>query len=214
MTPSQIEATSRNKYNSLGDTFYSSAEIMDLITEACMQLATRALCIERVYQTTTIASTQEYSYPTNVISIKRVTYNGQKLKPITMREDDALTMLNQSTTATGTPQYYFNWNESVYLRPIPDAAQTLQIFGYAEAQPVTSTSALEVPTMFHPDIVNFVVAELCAKDENYKASDRYLERWEAALVKAERWAAKKKRGDAMAAVQDEETLGETILGST
>jgi len=216
MTPSELETHARRRYNAVGDTFWSQQEILDYLYNACLQMAREALVIEQAYTTTTVAGTQEYAYPTNTIQIKRVTYNGSKLQPINFREDDALTGFNASTTAQGSPQYYAIWDETLILRPIPDAAQTLKIYSYNEPQAITITSTLEVPSQFHMDLLDYVNAEMAAKDENFKAAEYYMKQWAdnpmKGLMAAKRYAARKKRGDAFAAVQDEERLGITILG--
>lgn len=213
MTPSQIEDAARRRYNSVGDSFWSSAEILELLYDACLEIATETLCIERTYSTTTTSGTQEYAYPTNAIAIKRVTYNGQKLKVIDMREDDAVTGLDMSTTSTGTPQYYFIWNETISLRPIPDSSSaTLKIWTYNEPASLTSTSTLEIPTVFHMKLVYYIVAEMAAKDSNAVAAKYYMDRWDRAKIDAKKWIKRSKRGDSFAVVKDDEQLVEAYLG--
>lgn len=212
MTPTQIETTARNKYNAIGDNFFSQDEILTYMYEACVELARHAQMIETTYTTSTVASQQEYSYPTNTIAIKRITYDGKKLKPITFREDDSITGLNQSTTSTGTPQYYAIWNETIYLRPIPSAVASLKIFSYNEPSALTISSTLEIPTQFHMDIVNFIVSEMASKDLNYTAADRYLQKWEKAKIEARKWQRRKNRGDSFSTVQDEDMMVEGYLG--
>lgn len=213
MTPAQIEQAARERYNSVGETFWSQSEIMTLIYEACMEIATETHCIEETYTTSTVADQQEYAKPTNSIGIKRITYAGNKLLKITFREDDALTLNNATTTATGTPQYYAEWGETIYLRPVPSGVGTLKVFSINEPQAVTSTSTLEVPSVFHLAMIDKVVGEMCAKDENMSAATYYLNRWEQKKVKAKALWRKMKRTDSFTAVQDEETLPTTILGA-
>lgn len=212
MTPSQLITKARNKYNATGDTFYSDAELLDLIYEAQIELAREALVIERSYTTTTVASQQQYSFPTQMISIRRVTYDGVRIDPYSFKEDDAITGSNFATTTTGTPQFYVIWNEILYLRPVPDDAKTLAVFGYIEPQAVTLTSTLEVPSQFHMDMVNYVVSEMCAKDENETMAAYYAAKWGRAVAGAKRWSAKKRRGDALTYVKDEELIPNGLIG--
>lgn len=212
MTPAQIEEHARQRFNAVGDTFFSSAEIMNLIYAACLRLAQETQCIERVYTTSTVADQQEYAYPSSTISIKRVTYEGNKLEPVSFREDDALTLNNSTTTATGDPQYYSVWNDTLYLRPVPAGVGTLEIFAYNEPQAVTSTSSVEVPSLFHMDLVNFILMEMFAKDQNLQMSSYYEKKWEKAVADAKRWMKRRLRGDSFSAVKDEESLPITILG--
>lgn len=203
----------RQRYNAVGDEFFSDAELYRHVWAAQMVLAHEARVIERVYQTTTTASQQEYAYPTNTILIKRVTYDGNKLMPITFREDDTLTLNNSTTTATGTPQYYALWNETLYLRPIPDDALTLKVFSVSEPQEVTSNSTLEVPSMWHLGMADYLCWQMALKDKNLQAAAQYEKTWQATVQKAKRWQRLRLRGDALHSVKDEDSLPTTYIGA-
>lgn len=213
MTPTQIETNARNMYNAIGDSFFSQDEILTLMYNACIELTRESLLIERTYSTTSVASQQEYAFPSDTIALKRVTYNGKKLKPITLREDDSITGLNQSTTATATPQYYFLWNNTISLRPIPAASgDTIKIYSYNEPATIVVSSVLEIPTQFHMDLVYYIVSEMAAKDSNFTAAQYYQTKWEKSRLAAKRWAKKKNRGDSFSVVQDEDMMVEGYLG--
>lgn len=212
MTPAQIETAARNAYNSIGDTFYGSDEIMQLIYFACMELVDAGLVIERTFTADTVISQREYDYPSQAIGIRRITYNGDKLDPIDFSEDDTITLDDAETTNTGTPKYYSIWNEIIYLRPVPDAVQEMKVFAYVEPQEITNLSTLEVPTKFHPGIVDFVLKEMVLKDGNFRSYDKYEARWQNNLVGVKKWTAKKKRTDGNAVVKNEELMNTRIVG--
>lgn len=213
MTPLEIEEYSRNQYNAISDTFWSSDEIMTYIYDASMQLAREAFIIEANSSQSTVISQQEYAFPTYAMAIKRITYNGQKLKPIDFRDDDSLTLSLSTSTAVGTPLYYFVWNETLFLRPIPDAIGTLIIRTYNEPTPVTSSSTLEVPTRYHLDMGNLVLSKMAAKDSNINMATYYMNLWQANLLKARKLWRREKRGDAFTIVKDENTHPFTIIGT-
>ncbi len=213
MTPQQIMEAARRRYNAIGDTFWSDDEIYQSIYDGELQASIDAPGImERIYTTTTTAGTQEYAFPTNVLAVKRVTYNGQKLKKITMREDDSITGLNQDTTDQGTPTYYYEFDESIFLRPIPDDALTLKIWAYQEPDTVNATATLELPSVFHMSLVDYVLYQMAFKDSNHNAADRLEKKWEKAIMRMKAWVAKRKRTDSFAAVQDEESSIGSWLG--
>ncbi len=204
MTTAEVETAARRKINAVSSTFWSQTEIMDLIYQGCLEMAREALVVENTYTTTSVADQQEYAYPTNVISIKRVTYNGYKVEPITFRQGDSISLSNAITVTTGTPQGYAMWDETLYFYPTPSASSvTIKVFAQVEPQAVTSTSTLEIPSQFHMDLVDFVVGEMHAKDENFELANWYNSRWEKAKMRAKAWKAKSKRGDAPASVHDE-----------
>ena len=203
MTPTEIETSARNKYNSIGDSFFSTSEILDYMWEGCLELTREAKLIERVYTSSTVIAQQEYSYPTTTMSIKRITYEGRKLLPIDFVQDDSITGFNAATTAQGNPQYYFEFNETIYLRPIPSAVGTLKIFSYNEPEKILTTSVLEIPVQFQSSLVNFIVSEMAAKDSNFSASKHYSDRWEKAKLDIKKWQRLRLRGDSFSTVKDE-----------
>lgn len=212
MTPTELEEYARQQYNAVGDTFYSQSELLRHIYAAQTELATESKCIRRIYTAATVANTQEYDRPTNSNSIKRVTYDGVKLAPITMVEDDAL-KFGSTSTITGTPAYYYEWGDSIFLEPTPAAVGTLKIFSYDLPQTVTATSTLDVPERYHHGISIYLLWQMAFKDKNFQIADRYESRWKAFVMKAVADERKRQRGDSFVGVQDNETLNETVIGA-
>lgn len=201
MTPLQIETAARRTYNAVSDGFWSQDEIMNLIWHAQSELALEGDLIERTFETTTTSGTQEYAYPTNAYAIRRVTYNGERVEPYSFEEDDDYTLFDSDTTETGTPRFFIPFNETIIFRPIPDSAVTLKIRAYCDAQAVTTTSSLEVPTVFHKFIIAYVLKEMVSKDQNAPFHDRYALQWERALAKAAQFKSKTKRKAGFRTVQ-------------
>jgi hypothetical protein len=213
LTPTQLETIIRQRTNTVGDTFWSTDEMLKLFWMAHLEMAREAMCIERTYTTTSVASQQEYDYPTQTIAIKRVTYDGEKLQPITMSEDDALTLSDSTTTALGTPKFYFVWNETIYLRPVPDTAGlTIKIYSYNEPQEILTTSAFEIPCQFVPDTQYYVMAAMATKENDVQRANYYQAMWDKAVFRCKAWTRRRLRGDRFHAVQDEETLPLSLLG--
>lgn len=214
MTPNELLTNARQRYNAVNDTFFTDAELYNLIYAAELDAVKFVPeLIRNTYTTTSVASQQDYSYPTNTHTIKRVTYNGSKLLPITLREDDALRLNGTTSTLTGTPQYYYTWNNVISFQPTPDTASlTIKIWSYNTPQAVTGSSTLELPTLFHMSIVNYMLAEMCGKDKDFNSAAYYRKIWEAEKLEMKKWIRKHYRGDAFSSVMDEETLPQTMLG--
>ncbi len=212
MTPTELVTFARQSYNGVGDDFFVDNELYMHIQAAQNELAREALVIEQTYSTSGVVSQREYDYPTSTISIKRVTYNGVKLDPITFREDDATTNGNEETTQTGTPLYYAVFDKVLYLRPIPDTVYTLKIYSYNEAAAVSAVSVLDVPTHFHQSIADYLIWRMAAKDQNYQAAEYFRAKWEDTVKKAKIWSRKRLRGDGYASVQDVYSLPATYFG--
>lgn len=212
MTPTELVNFVRQKQNSVGDDFWSDSEILNLIWAASFEIAREAFVIETTYTVTTVVGTQQYSYPTNTIAVKRVTYNGQKLTKINMREDDQLTGQNQATTTTGNPIYYYEWGNNIYLRPIPNDTKSLVVFSYNEPQQLTTTSVIEVPSQYHLDMADYVLSAMSAKEKNFQGAQYYKGQWEQKLLKIKMFERKRLRTDSNANVQDIDSMNQTLIG--
>lgn len=201
MTPSELEEYARQRYNAVSNTrFFTSSEMRRLIWDAQMQLARETFCIRDVLTTTTVASQQEYSFPTTTIAIKRVTYNGVRVDPRPLEE--VLDLTSSVASPTGSPYLYAIWNETLYLAPTPSEAQTLKIFAIVEPSEVTAASTLEVPTRYHMDLAEYLNWQMCVQDKNYQGAALHKENWEAIVRKAKAFERKMLRGQQFSFVKD------------
>lgn len=216
MTPSEIETAARRKYNSVNSGFFSSNEVYDLIYQAELEIARETKMLEGLTTTTSTASTRDYAYPTGVLEIKRVEYDGQKLEKIDFREDDSITVFDSNATTEGTPLYYTDWGNTLYLRPVPDTSSVqIRIYYYKMPTAVTSASqTLEVPALFHMSIVDYVVAEMAMKDLNTAIANAYWDKWYNKHMPAMKaWVRKRRTGDAFSVVKDESVVVGSFIGN-
>tara|TARA_R110000751_G_scaffold23464_1_gene64911 strand:- start:565 stop:1227 length:663 start_codon:yes stop_codon:yes gene_type:complete len=219
MTPTEIETRARRMLNVVGSKFWSSEEIInDYLYAAATEMALETLCIENRYTTTSVADQQEYAAPTRMLSIKRITYDGQKLKPMDFQRIDAID-LNSTSVVTGTPAYYYNWDEVFGLYPAPDtAAKTIKIYTYDEPDTVTSSSTLEIPTQFHHYLVYGVAYMMTLKELGHPHTALYERMWNSpanhnnAIMKVKR-SIKLRNRDNLNIVKREEDLASTYMGA-
>lgn len=215
MTPSQIEEVARQSYNAVNDTFWSQAEIFNYIYLAQLEISGEEFSVERTYSTTTTIGTQDYDFPSNTVAIKRVTWDGRKLTKIDMIEDDVLTGLNQNTTDTGNPEFYWVWNKTIYLRPVPSSAATLKIWSFNEPSMISSaTQTLDVPSQFHGRLANYILMKMAAKDSNPQMASYYRDLWLTDKDEIKREIKRIKRADKFTTVKDEQMVVETYIGGS
>ena len=200
MTPSELEAAARNRYNAIGDPHFSTDMIMDVIYQASMQLANEAFVIQRHYQTTSTSGTKEYAFPTNAFAVRRIEYKGKKLYPVPLEYDPK----TSTTEPSGTPGTYAIWNEELLLFPTPDTTgDQIDVYTYNRPQAVTSSSTLEVPEEYHLDMIDLILSVMYAKDQNTSMSTYHRNLWEASINRVKRHNRKKQHGDQYAVVRDQ-----------
>ena len=206
MTPDEIVGQARQAYNAVGDTFFNSTELYNLIWQAEQQLAMQTFCIKKIETTSTVIGQIEYVRPTTAISLKRITYNGSSLRPINFMEDDAITNYDASTTATGYPLCYMEWGTSIFIRPIPDAVYTLKLWFFAKPQAVSDVTVLEIPEEYQLDLVNFILSHMFGKDGKAEMSAYHLNLWKESVMRIKGWERRKLRSNWPAAVNNIDAL--------
>jgi hypothetical protein len=212
MTPLEVITAARQFHNAVGDSFWSDAELYNYLYFAASRLATEAECIENRYTTSSVASQQEYTRPTRAFKIKRVEYANQKLDVIDFRGLDSV-YLNSTTTVTGTPQYYYEFDDVIGLYPIPDTADdTIKIYSYDYPSVPSATSTLEMPVQYHRALVMGVRALMAPKELGHPNTVFYRDEWERAVMEVKRQERRRRRGDKFRRVLREEDLPNTQLG--
>lgn len=196
MTPTEIELIARQRYNAVGDTFFSQAEIFSNIYDAELQLAEDCDAIKAVYQTTSVADQDEYATPTNMIKIRKIEYDSKRLEPISERERDVILGGRPASGVTGTPHAYWLWGDSIFLVKTPSTSSlTIKIFTYDIPSTVTEATTLEVPARYHMDMVDYVLARMFAKDKNYQLTEYHMNLWRESLKQAKITEMKRKLSD-------------------
>lgn len=200
LTVSDLMERARQRYNAVGDDFFSDQMLRDAIFDAQTDLAKEGYVIEKTFETTSVADQREYTYPENTLSIKEVRYDSDKLQKVSLRDDPK----TSNDDPTGTPADYAIWDEVIYLYPTPDTTgDTIQIKCYAYPQDITSnTDNIEVPQEYREDIITYINYIMAQKDQNFTLADRLLARWQDAIFKAQRQRQKRLRGDSFAQVTD------------
>lgn len=208
-TAGQLEEQIRQRFNAVGDGFFSSGEIWDLLVDAQNELALETDCIEKVFSTTTVNGTREYEYPTNAYRIHRVQWNGKRLDPNDFMLDDLSTGNSADTTSTGEPINYQIWGDTMFLRPVPDAAQTLKVFCNVTAQDITvATQTLDIPERYVRHLKDYCLAAMFAKSgARVRQFAQYHDgRWQKAINDVKRVEMKRKQGDQYSVIKSDEQM--------
>jgi hypothetical protein len=212
MTPGQIEVAARRLMNAESSQFWSSAEIIeDYLYMTILDLVNGGYHIENRYTQTTVASQEEYTKPSRAIAIKRVIYDGKKLKPISMREIDSM-VIDTNTTTTGTSEFYWEFDDVIGLYRVPDSAKTLEMWTYDEPSRPSSTSTLEIRSNYHHHLIIGVVYYMCLKELGHPNTLLYERKWEQSKFKIIGEEKKRKQRDGMRVVLREEDVPNTIIG--
>ena len=120
--------------------------------------------------------------------------------------DDFHTGNDTDTTNEGEPRYYAIWNNVLYLRPTPSAAQTLTIFSVDYPDAVSNTSTLDIPARYHSYIKDYVLSAMFSKDSNQSMAGYHRGLWENSVIKVKRVEMKRLISDQYPVVKTQENM--------
>lgn len=179
MTLSQALDYLRYRMNEQGaaSSYWADMELYQLIS-ARAQIATSQMGLieAKDTSTTTVASTQEYDWPTTAAAIVKVLYDGRLLQELSFREWE---LEKQSgVTPTGQPMGYVLHNRKIILVPTPDAAETLTIYQESYHPWIDAgTDTIDLDTVLHPALMDGVLADMSMKAQNIQMATFYENKW-------------------------------------
>jgi len=193
----------RQQYNAVGDPLFGDVLLRNYIYDAEMALARESKCIRAVYTTSSVASQQEYPFPSRTIAIKRVLYGGYVVHPRSL--DEVLNLTAVPAAGSGYSYIYAIWAETLYLGPIPSDVQTIKVFSFNEPSAKTAnTSTMDTPDRYHLDIADFLLERMCIQDKNYAGAAVHAEKWRLAIERAKSTERKMMTGQGFSFVRDED----------
>jgi hypothetical protein len=153
------------------------------LNDALREIARETLLLEGSISTTgnAVRSGYDLASTLDLILIKRVTYDSV---PLAMIEQEAVDRLLVSTTPDNTPSAYYTYSNKVGFFPNPISGDTTAIaITYAKLHSaITATgNTVTVPDTWRTELINFIVARLHERNENWRAAELYAQKFRESL---------------------------------
>lgn len=216
MTVTEVINYLRRMHNELNaqTPFWSDAELYALMEAKANEVCSYIGLIEsKDTSLTSTSGTADYDYPTNVIRIRRVWYDGIPLKYLNRRQFEA--RMPQGTAPSGTPREYGLFNNVITLIPTPSvSSDTITLFCEKKQSAITtSSSTLDIPAVFHPALCDAILSEMWAKDLNSGMATMYQNKWLSFHIPAmKQFAKRRRRIGSPSTVIDADSVLETEFG--
>lgn len=145
----------------------NDSDIIRWVNDAMTDIAINNNLLQMKGSANTVAGTQAYNLPTDLLTLRSVSYQGLKLKPYSLEEADSLYMT--STNSQDTPVGYWLFAKQINLFPIPSTSVASALSIYYTRSPVAVTAVgdtPEIPVQYHPRIVEYCIAQAAESDDN------------------------------------------------
>lgn len=214
MTPTEIITAAKQSGNNESTTFVSDTELYTYLSMGLREASTKAKIVEVTDTSlTSVANQADYTFPSTLFEPKRVTYDGLKLRPSTLKELDKLQSAIQNQPTTGTPRFYNFFAQTLTLVPTPDTSSLqIKIWAHKTHPDVTAVSTLSAPADFHQYFVDYVSYRIFIKEGDIDRANMYLTLWNSHVESMKRSMLERKRRDNFNIVQSEDQSISNVLG--
>lgn len=187
-------------------TFWSDAELVDLIDEAERDLHNRVRLLEGSALMDTQVSRCNYPLPSNWLSSRALllnklntdgTDNWRRLYPSNLEKmvQENVNFLSVNSSQLNTPTSYFIWNREIWLYPVPDDIYTVKMFFKAKSTPILlATDTLNTDDSLSEAIEAYVLWKAWKKEKEQDLALEQAQIYSNYIREARRWE-KKQSGD-------------------
>jgi hypothetical protein len=169
--------------------FWTNEELTTWLNEANLRLAQMLEDIEAIDTQDIVGEQANYDLPSDFLRMVRVTYNSLPLNPIDfMRLAQYESEGSPTTAESGTPGYWYIWNNDVYIYPVPAAALAGGLKLYYYKTPATLENDDDIPDhapQYHHLLPLYVCHLAFEKDGKITESQNCLARFMEGVSMAE-----------------------------
>lgn len=169
LTVSEIAIRVKRQFGDEYGAQITDDDILRWVNDAMRDIALKNNLLPVKSSTALVAGQQDYTLPTDLVTLDTIRYGTTKLQPLSQQEADEF--MDTTTTNTGTPLYYSRWGSTISLYPIPDSSAvsggSLALYYNREPNAVTDLSSTpEIPRVYHLRLVEYCIAQAYELDES------------------------------------------------
>lgn len=155
------------------------------LNDGLQQMTAKGRGIEDTFSFTTTASTRAYVLPTNFIEAKQVLYNGTRLRPMALIEQDFF------SSGSSYPDRYALWGTplQILFGPTPpSAAEDVVVYYFREPNTLTNDGdEPEIPNRFRHYLSDYLAANYLLADGNAQDANLHLQRYNEGVKEYMQW---------------------------
>lgn len=152
----------------------TTIDIIRWINDAQKEIAYQNDLLQAVGTMSSVLGTSEYTFPTDMLSMRSMYYKNKKLRFMSRQEfDEYIISTDPDMTQNGDPLVYTRWANQFILYPVPQTAETNGIRLYYTRRPVdvlSGDSAIDLPLEYHNRVVEYCLQQAYETDEDWNAA--------------------------------------------
>lgn len=128
----------------------------------------------------TIIGTNSYAFPTDLMRLFSVKYDGTTLQEISQQDiDNYFATYDRLDAGNGTPTHYWTYESKINLNPVPDSVKLLKIrYNRYPTDVAVDGDNTDVDRMYDNRILDYCYAQASQIDGDMQAFAMYMQRFE------------------------------------
>lgn len=153
------------------------------LNEGMREIARETLMLTGIISNTgnSYTSGLDLTATTDFILVKRITYDGV---PLSLMDRETIDRMLLSQTPAGVPLAYHCEGYLLELFPVPVSGDTTVVKVYYAKLPTAIAAVgdtIGLPDVWKTDLINYVTMRFHEKNENWRAAENCLNKWNAGL---------------------------------
>jgi hypothetical protein len=160
----------------------TDSDITRWTNQAQVEIVNKNPMIQATAVQNSVAGTQTYAVPPDIIQIESVMFDGNILEPKNF--EGIRSQLNgANTTQQGTPTLWYTWAEMIYLWPVPSVVKQISV-NYSKLPSLLSspTDKLSVPDRYFDRVCEYVNSKAYELDEDWQGHQVNRQQFEDKLL--------------------------------
>jgi hypothetical protein len=170
MNPATVYTQIRAQCNETADSsgLWSDSEILRHMSVGETIISQTVPCCQDTSSFAAINGTREYNLGSTVGPIFRLTYDSVRLQRIDINDlEDVEGSAYGGIDSSGSPEYYYQYNSTIGMSPIPDGTKTIQMWFQAIPAEIDSSTATAwtIPDRYGSYITSYALWQMFVKDQ-------------------------------------------------
>lgn len=184
MNVSEIKRAVKRQFGDESGAQITDEDIVRWINDAQVDIVRKTELVNEHRESGAVSGDGTYELPSNFMAMARVTFDNRLLPQRLLRDLD-LDSNGVDTVATGTPQSYYVWSNTLFLYPAPSASGSGNLDIWYVSRPTTMANDTDIPDLpvhMHEDIVRYCLVRAKELDDDYDGAKRMSEDYDSRIA--------------------------------
>lgn len=182
---SEIVTAVQRQFGDESGTQINSTDIIRWINQGQLQIARRIEAYKSTATTLSVAGQTAYNLPSDqILAITAIMYANTPLQYISFEQAQASILVSSNfSSIQNTPTTYYEWDDSIYLYPIPkDSGDEIKLFIVRQPAVITAvTDPLTLPDTHFEGLLQYVLSQAYELDDDFASAGTKAQQLEATL---------------------------------